>query len=659
MAQQVKLDKPYIDLDEMRTVPHPHRYLHGGFKDTDARFSFYFLPKKDYEGRFVQYLQGGGGGSEMALSRGLERNAWLFDLAFTELGAYLVESNQGHMASEAGDLSTELVSHLASAASARYARKLAAEYYGKAPKYGYVGGPSGGGARSLSCLEHAPDVYNGAVPHVAVVHTAMQYSVWAHTALMLGEEKITRIVDAAEPGGSGEIFAGLNHAERTALAEMYRFGWPRRAESQMYASQIWYFGMGTLDAYDHEYFDAFWSEPGYLGHDRPEMFKDRLVSFGTRVKRVVSAGEALPAATLAARGWVAEAAYGVELDIEDASRALRATVRIEDGAAAGRELWIAALNGKVLLPFGSKEPKGFQGVQVGDRVTVDNHDFLAFTHYYRYGTAALPEAREPGATVIPEFYGSAVDGKPAYPQRPPIPGPQYTIHGKFPGKMILCQGTHDPNVWPTKIVPYARMVEWRLGAKFEKQFRLWWMENATHGNPETFGPTFNPEKRPAVWTTRLIDYSPIIRQGFRDLVTWVEKGIPAPASTAYTMTSDNELVIPATAKERGGVQAVVTVTVNGGVRADVKVGQRVTLAGSGVMPPGTGSVVSAEWDFEGIGTWPRKVKLEGAKARVDSRVTFAYAKPGTYFATFRVGSHRRNAKGMPIYNLARVRVVVS
>ena len=37
--------EPYIDLDEWRSKPVRHRYVHGGFKGTEARFSFYFPPK--------------------------------------------------------------------------------------------------------------------------------------------------------------------------------------------------------------------------------------------------------------------------------------------------------------------------------------------------------------------------------------------------------------------------------------------------------------------------------------------------------------------------------------------------------------------------------------------------------------------------------------
>lgn len=84
-----------IDIDEWRDKPEPHRYVHGGFADTDTRFSCDFPPKERYRGRFIQYLQRGSGGNEDNLSGTPEHllNGW-------ELGGYMVESNQGHIGAD-------------------------------------------------------------------------------------------------------------------------------------------------------------------------------------------------------------------------------------------------------------------------------------------------------------------------------------------------------------------------------------------------------------------------------------------------------------------------------------------------------------------------------------------------------------------------------
>jgi hypothetical protein len=49
-----RFNAPYVDIDEQRSTPVPHRYVHGGFKGTDAKFSFYFPPPAQFQGRFFQ-----------------------------------------------------------------------------------------------------------------------------------------------------------------------------------------------------------------------------------------------------------------------------------------------------------------------------------------------------------------------------------------------------------------------------------------------------------------------------------------------------------------------------------------------------------------------------------------------------------------------------
>lgn len=121
--------RPYIDIDEWRDSPRRHRYVHGGFEDTHTRFSFYFPEAAQYEGRFLQYLEGGAGGHENLIELGYDGTGmgWLFDLAFDELGCYLVESNQGHFTGEGlgvrDDGSDEAPIHLYDASAESAARR--------------------------------------------------------------------------------------------------------------------------------------------------------------------------------------------------------------------------------------------------------------------------------------------------------------------------------------------------------------------------------------------------------------------------------------------------------------------------------------------------------------------------------------------------------
>src|SRR4051812_5885721 len=50
------LKEVFVDVDEWRDEPVRHRYVHGGFNDSEARFSIYFPPADKYERRFFQYI---------------------------------------------------------------------------------------------------------------------------------------------------------------------------------------------------------------------------------------------------------------------------------------------------------------------------------------------------------------------------------------------------------------------------------------------------------------------------------------------------------------------------------------------------------------------------------------------------------------------------
>jgi hypothetical protein len=48
--------EPYVDADEWRDSPVHHRYVHGGFRGTETRFSVYLPPEASYRGRFFQHI---------------------------------------------------------------------------------------------------------------------------------------------------------------------------------------------------------------------------------------------------------------------------------------------------------------------------------------------------------------------------------------------------------------------------------------------------------------------------------------------------------------------------------------------------------------------------------------------------------------------------
>jgi hypothetical protein len=127
---------------------------------------------------------------------------------------------------------------------------------------------------------------------------------------------------------------------------------------------------------------------------------------------------------------------------------------------------------------------------------------------------------------------------------------------------------------------------------------------------------------------------------------------------------DGQVQVPPTAAERKGIQPVITVTANGGARAEMAVGEPVTFSAVIEVPPGAGRVVAAAWDFEGAGTFPivERIADPGVSGtRVSLKATHAFSKPGTYFPALRAASQRQGDARTPfarLQNLGRVRVVV-
>jgi hypothetical protein len=196
-----------------------------------------------------------------------------------------------------------------------------------------------------------------------------------------------------------------------------------------------------------------------------------------------------------------------------------------------------------------------------------------------------------------------------------------------------------------------------LGDNFDDNYRLWYIDHAMH-----VPPVVSKFDSPPVITTRVINYGGVLQQALRDLSAWVEKGVAPPASSTYKMM-EAHVEVPPTAAERKGIQPVVNFTVNGGERADVKIGKKVKFSAVIETPPDTGYVVGAEWDFEGSGDFPVTEKLKDTKrTHVEVKTTYSFSKPSTYFPTIRVTSHRQgdpNTRHARIQNIGRVRVVVT
>ena len=147
----------------------------------------------------------------------------------------------------------------------------------------------------------------------------------------------------------------------------------------------------------------------------------------------------------------------------------------------------------------------------------------------------------------------------------------------------------------------------------------------------------------------------MLEQALRDLGAWVEKGVRPPTNTRYTVVQ-SQVQVPALAAQRGGIQPVVMLKANGLERAQVGVGQTVTFLAQISVPPSTGKVVAAEWDFLGAGDYPVAGQIATPRPSVTVKATYSYSKPGTYFAVLRATSQREGDSQTPyarVQNLSR------
>jgi hypothetical protein len=661
--------QPFIDVDEWRDKPVRHRYVHGGFGGTQTLFSFYFPTKEQYQGRFFQPVAAYGGNENAAQQGAMLTNSPVtqenMSIGFAVAsGGYLVETNNG--VKFAGGQSQDpnvntVIGYRANAAAAQYSRVLAAQMYGPHRPYGYIYGGSGGSLKTVCGFENTMNVWDGALPYVYGTPMAMPnvFTISAYAERVL-KNKFPAITDALDPGGSGDMYAGLNQEERDVLRETNRMGVPPR---------IWFaykrLGYGPLASlinelikFDPQYFDDFWNVPGYLGANPPESLKRARIQQKTTITRMVMSDEArkmgIPVPPMA-RGEGGTAVVPTAIQVKNMPKGdlLGASLIFQSGGASGQRISVAGVVGD-LITLGIPEDAfpSMKSVKVGDEIQIDNSIYLAAQTYHRH------QVPTPDFYIFDQFRGP--DGNPIYPQRPRIVGPDYArgnggcaVHSgwiRFPGKLIMVESLVDEYAHPWSADWFRSRVKEKMGSHLDDVFRLYYVDNAMHGQPPP-----GPDR------TRIVQYTTVLQQALRDLAAWVEKGVPPPSSTNYKIV-DSQVEVPATAAERRGIQPVVTVTVNGGARADVAVGQPVTFSGVIEVPPHTGKVVEAEWDFEGAGDYPvpGQLQTDASGARATVTATHSFSKTGTYFPALRAASQRQpdNTSYARIENLGRVRVVV-
>jgi hypothetical protein len=661
--------EPFIDVDEWRDTPLRHRYVHGGFRGTDTRFSFYFPPKTKYLGHFFQYITPVPDSETLSQGSRGEEDRIGFSLAS---GAYFIETNGGGpagMAMPGSGVDPSIAGYRANAAAARYSRLVAQHLYGGKRPYGYAFGGSGGAFRTLGGIENTVGVWDGVVPYVVGSPMAIPnvFSVRMHAMRVL-KDKFPQIVDAMDAGGSGDPYAGLNDEEAAALREVTRMGFPPQSwfgykTMGVHAFTVLYPGIVQADP---QYFIDFWHVPGYLGAHPPQSLILARIQHRTTVKLTLNEAEAATrglevshltgqARGTADKAWQsmqdAAAKIPVAFQLSEAPPKvdfLGGDLIILTGAAAGMKVSLRQIVGDVVV-VGVADPKVLSLIAAGDQVQVDNSNFLAAQTYHRH------QVPGPDYYVWDQFRGP--DGKPIYPQRPVLLGPLFAANasgsvqnGKFQGKMILIESLWDREAFPWQADWYRTKVLQNLGDRLDDNFRLWFVDHALHADS-------TQQEDP----THTVSYLGVLQQALRDLASWVEQGQPPPPSTAYRMV-DGQVVVPPTAAERRGIQPVITVEANGGARAEVTVGEPVILTARIEVPKQAGSIVAAEWDLDGAGAFAVKADVNEIRASLASvRLTHRFDKPGTYFVTLRAASQRNGDRETPfarVRNLGRARVIV-
>lgn len=282
--------------------------------------------------------------------------------------------------------------------------------------------------------------------------------------------------------------------------------------------------------------------------------------------------------------------------------------------------------------------------------TLANRWDIANRFIYRY---QLPPAAD-GWIGLDQF--RAADGSPLYPQRAVLPAISTAASGNAKydgsvnGKVIAVSNLYDTDALPWHTDWYRQRVEASLGAAAAGMFRVYFNDHADHQGTPVPG-----DER----SKHLIDPFGQVEQALRDVAAWAEDGVDPPASTQYSV-EDAQIVVPDDAAARKGIQPTVDLTADDAQIVTVPSGQAVSLRAAVTAPEGTGSIIAAEWDYDGDGVFTDAPLSEIASTTTVSAAP-VFDTPGTYLVALRVTSVRDGDPGAPfarVQNLDRVQVVV-
>lgn len=621
---------PIIDAEEDLAEPVPHRKVSGHFEGADLKFNIYLPPKTLWEGRFFHKVY--------PLREYMDENASDDTIAFgSASGAFTVQTNATS-------------GYRGNAAAAKFAKTVAAEYYGEPDRriYGYLYGGSGGSFQTVAGIEHSTGVWDGAVPFIIGAPTAVPHTFFVRAfARLVLEHRAERIGDAVAPGGGGDPRAGLEGMERMVFDEVTAMGVPLRCwEDYTYLLGLeapdGLLGFGrVVRSIDPGYADDFWTVPGYLGTEESALgdwVRAAKVEHTAVIESVEHDEDGNPSAFTLDAVPAAERLFTLEFTVLTAGTEIGSLVGTLDRES------------KTFTVGEGNSTEVLLAIQTGGQLRMDNRWTVALTSFHRHQVPSRD-----GFDAWDQFRDE--NGDPIYPQRPVEIGPMIsknvsgggTFSGAVTGKVIVVANLLDVDAYPWHGDWYAEQVRASTGADLEDGFRIWFNDHADHQEGRVEGGK----------AARLVDFNPSIQQALRDLAAWVEQGREPPSSTDYRV-SGGQFEVPPSAADRGGIQPVVELTARGAESIEIAVGDEVRFKASIQAPPGTGEIVAAEWDFNGDGEFSAAAVVDPQET-VKVKDCFTFDEPGVYFPVLRATLQRQGDANTPfarVQNLGRMRVTV-
>ncbi len=498
-----------------------------------------------------------------------------------------------------------VASHRHEAAATKVARAYANTLYDNTDKiYSYFWGCSGGGTVAMAAAENTTGVWDGIQPQCVGTSIDAQYHsfYWqAHYTMAIPQAKRDAIAAAAVPGGTGDIYAGLNAEEKSVLDEFLAAGFPREIIDRHFNHLTPLIDPIDIRLGDPTYEDDFWSGPGYAGTNPPDYLKAARVDGWVTITGITRDADGAPMevqfdpATIPVLGTTGDNYLEYWIYTDDGKTRLIDPTRTfgpptENKArfsligkldtAAGT----LALTGTLPALMGpplpiTNSPLLLEALRVGSRIRINNRFILSMYYYPRHSIVAGIKSHDQ--------YRNA-DGSPKYPQRADLSALLHSSYrtmggrvetGDIKTRIMILEGMADQLSWPIFNVGYTERVRKALGsARADEMMRFYLHDNGSHaegaGQPGIF------------------------QQSIQDMMAWVEQGIAPPPSTRYTVRK-GQVILPDDAADRRGLQPVINLEANGGDRAVVGVNQPVSLIAKLEMPPGTGQIVQYKWTIAG------------------------------------------------------------